>query len=68
VNTCYNFLESGQIRRNDLELVLASLFHSDCRLDDVLAEEGIGAVRSLLECEYRDTGLSYFRPAAGLKG
>jgi len=67
INTCYHFLESGQLTESDLVLVLNSLFQSESSFQEIVQHEGSTAILDALARQHAETGFSYFAPAPALK-
>ena len=66
MNRCYHFLGSSQITASELDVVLQSVFHAECSLEDVLNREGRNQVVDALAQWHAESGVSYFQPARAL--
>jgi 3-hydroxyacyl-CoA dehydrogenase len=64
INTCLRFVEKGCVEKASLDTVLTTVFQSEVRLFEALQQEGADTVYRTMETAYRETGLSYFKPAA----
>jgi hypothetical protein len=66
LNACYRLLDTGDLDRRALDLVLAGFFWAEAGPDEILREEGRGKVLGRLRERHGATGLSYFIPTSCL--
>jgi len=60
LHTCQGFVAQGLLTLTQLDLVTERLLSADATVDELLAEEGRGAVQGLMQRLYSESGLSYF--------
>jgi 3-hydroxyacyl-CoA dehydrogenase len=63
LNTCFHFVDNGEIDIESLSNALESVFGADTTPRRALVKEGCHAVRTCLDELYTETGISYFRPS-----